>query len=307
MERTTHDLPGSTPTASPPSRVTSWGELARADFPLTEQEWVVNQQQWRARLRQEELRTRQFLVWQEAKHRCLARQLHDGPSQMLAAICMRLHAAEHLGGAKGRSIRDACLEIAEQAIRELRELSLDLYPSLLDDFGLQPALHGYLDRLAERSGLSVSLVTSASLGPLPGELETACFRVVQEGLTNVIRHAAARQVRVELRRDAESLQLTIRDDGTGFDPQAAERSPKRTPQLGLTAIRQRAELLGGTCGIESGPGQGTTIQVRWPLGGWLGDEGTPGPAMREAGNRSGLDADGAGGDRSRGGPPGGRP
>lgn len=303
----TCDLPGSTPADSPPLRIVSGEQLDRADAPLTEQEWVVNQEQWRARLRQVELRTRQLLVWQEAEHRRLTRQLHDGPSQMLAAICMRLHAVEDLGGPAGRSIRDECLKMAEQTIRELRELSFDLWPSLLDDFGLQPALRGYLDRLAERSGLSVNLVTSTSLGPLPDELETACFRVVQEVLTNVIRHAGAQHVRVELQRDAESLQLTIRDDGSGFDPQAAARSPNRFAQLGLTAMRQRVELLGGNCCIESRLGRGTTIQVRWPLGDGLADGGPLGPAMREAGNRSGLDADGAGVDRCCGGPSGRRP
>ncbi len=246
-------------------RPESLDELDRADRPVTEL-------QWQARLRQEEARRRQLLACQEAERRRLSRQLHDELGQLLAAICMRLHAAEDLGGQVVRPALDACLAIAEQAIRQVRELSHDLCPPLLDDFGLLPALRGYLDCLAERAGLSVGLVTSSSLDPLPDELQTACFRVIQEALANVIRHASARHVRVELRRDAEAVELTIRDDGVGFDPQAVERSSRRSASFGMTAMRQGAEVLGGSCWIESAPGQGTTVQARWPLGDWLDGE-----------------------------------
>lgn len=265
MGEATSDLPESIPRDLAPRRPESPDKLDRADRPLTEL-------QWQARLRQEELRTRQFLASQEAERRRLSRQLHDGLGQMLAAICMRLHAAEDLHGEDARPALEACLTIVEQAIHQVRELSQDLHPPLLDGFGLQPALRGYLDRLAERAGLSVSLVTSSSLDPLPDELEMACFRVIQEALANVIRHASARQVRVELRRDAEAVELTIRDDGVGFDPQAVERRSRRSAHFGITAMRQRVESLGGSCWIESAPGQGTTVQAHWPLGDWLNDE-----------------------------------
>lgn len=287
MGEATSDVPRGIWTDQVPLRPVAVDELDRAERPLTEEEW-------RERLRQEELRARQLLACQEAERQRLSRQLHDEVGQMLAAICMRLHAAEDGGGQETRAALDECLSIAEQAIHQVRELSQDLCPPLLDDFGLQPALVGYVEQLAERAGLSVSLVTSSSLGPLPNELQMACFRVVQEALGNVIRHASARQVRVELRRDAEAVELTIRDDGVGFDPQAVERSAKRSTQFGMTAMRQRAELLGGSCCIASAPGQGTTLQVRWPLEGWLGDEGTFGPAAPETGDKSGWDPDAAG-------------
>lgn len=265
MREATSDLPESIATDLAARRPESLDELDRADRPLTEL-------QWQARLRQEEARRRQLLACQEAERRRLSRQLHDELGQLLAAICMRLHAAEDLGGQVVRPALDACLAIAEQAIRQVRELSHDLCPPLLDDFGLLPALRGYLDCLAERAGLSVGLVTSSSLDPLPDELQTACFRVIQEALANVIRHASARHVRVELRRDAEAVELTIRDDGVGFDPQAVERPSRRFAPFGMTAMRQGAEVLGGSCWIESAPGQGTTVQARWPLEDWLDGE-----------------------------------
>lgn len=216
--------------------------------------------------REWEANARLLITCQEAERRRLAGLLHDEISQLLAAICMRLHVARDLSRERVRSDLDLCLEIADQAIAQVRELSLDLSPSMLDDFGLLAALRGYLDRLAERTGLSVNLAVSASLGPLPGELETVCFRIIQEALANAVRHASARRVDVELRQDAEALWLTIRDDGVGFDPQAEAPHAGPSRKLGLTATRLRVALLGGCFRVESAPSQGTTVRVGLPLG-----------------------------------------
>jgi signal transduction histidine kinase len=236
------------------------------DRQLAEQEELADRQQLQTQVRQAELQTRQLLACQEAERRHLARQLHDGIGQLLAAICMQLHMAKDLGGQTARVALDECLGVVEQAIAQVRGLSLDLIPPLLDDFGLLAALRGHLDCQAERAGLAVNLVASASLGQLPSELETACFRVTEAALANVIAHASAQHVQVELRRDAEAVYLAIRDDGVGFDPQSVERRTGGPTQRGLPAMRQRVALLGGSCRIESAPGQGTVIQVCWPLG-----------------------------------------
>jgi signal transduction histidine kinase len=244
-------------------------------------------------VRQAELQTRQLLACQEAERRRLARELHDGIGQLLAAICMQLHMAKELRGQTARSALDECLGVVEQAIAQVRELSLDLVPSALDDFGLLAALRGHLDCQAERTGLAVNLVASASLGQLPSELETACFRVTEAALANVIEHASAQQVRVELRRDAEAVYLTIRDDGVGFDPQSVEQRTGGSKQLGLPAMRQRVALLGGSCRIESAPGQGTVIQVCWPLGDGRAETGTADSAKRLDDEEPGTGTDSA--------------
>jgi signal transduction histidine kinase len=212
-----------------------------------------------------ELQTRQFVVSQEAEYRRLARHLHDGVGQLLAALAMHLHLAKDLPPPDARPYLEQCLAIAEQAIEQVREMSLDLSPSTLDDLGLPNTLRYYLDRQAQRAGLAVNLVASSAWTPVPREVEAVCFRVTQEALVNVIRHASARQVQVELRQDAEAVHLAIRDNGVGFDPAAVEQGNGPHRKLGLTAMRQRVELLGGSWSIESAVGKGTVIHICLPI------------------------------------------
>ncbi|MBV9125186.1 MAG: sensor histidine kinase [Planctomycetes bacterium] len=157
----------------------------------------------------------------------------------------------------------------ESAILQIRNMSLELRPSLLDDLGLVAALRWYVDRLARRSGLAIQFLHSllpARLGP---DLETTCFRIAQEALTNVVRHARARQVRVELHGEEAELYLAIRDDGAGFDVQEAREGAARGTHLGLLGMQERVQLSGGRLEIRSAPNQGTDIQVRFPLPGPL--------------------------------------
>jgi signal transduction histidine kinase len=212
-----------------------------------------------------ELQTRQFVASQEAEYRRLARHLHDGVGQLLAAMSMHLHLAKDLPAPDARPYLEQCLAIAEQAIEQVRELSLDLSPSMLDDLGLPNTLRYYLDHQSQRTGLAVNLVASSAWTPLPREVEAVCFRVTQEALANVIRHASAGQVQVELRQDPEAVYLTIRDNGVGFDPASLEQGAGQRRKLGLAAMRQRVELLGGCWSIESAPGQGTLIRICLPV------------------------------------------
>jgi signal transduction histidine kinase len=179
--------------------------------------------------------------------------------------------ARDLGVDKAQAAVDECLRVSEQAIAQVREVSRDLCPSLLDELGLLAALQAYLEDQARRTGLAVNLVACSSLGKWPGELESTCFRVAQAALANAIEQASAQHVQVELRRDAEGVYLTICDDGVGVDPQAVERRTGEPQEQGLPAMRQRVELLGGTCRIEAGPGQGTKIEICLPLDGSFGE------------------------------------
>lgn len=210
--------------------------------------------------------SRRLLEAHETERRRIARELHDEIGQVLTAVQINLQALQSAGDACPVAPRlDDSLDIVEQALREVQNLSLDLRPSLLDDLGLVAALRWFVDRQAERSGLIARFDADPSIGRLNPELETACFRIVQEALTNVIRHAQAKHVLVELRRHEAGLLLTIRDDGVGFDASAVQKNTLPDVRLGLKGMEERALALGGRIEIESAPGRGTEVRARFPL------------------------------------------
>ena len=147
----------------------------------------------------------------------------------------------------------------------MRKLSLELRPYMLDDLGLVATLRWLLDRQAQRSGLVPHFSVQSSGASLPPSVASACFRVAQEALTNMVRHAHAREVWVELKQSDEQLQLLVRDDGVGFDVETARLRACAGGSFGLLAIQERVELLGGLASVESQPGHGTTMRVRFPL------------------------------------------
>jgi signal transduction histidine kinase len=153
----------------------------------------------------------------------------------------------------------------DRAVQQVRELSLDLRPSLLDDLGLVAALRWYVEREAQRAGLLAEVVSGPFDTRLPPELETACFRIVQEALTNVVRHAQARQVWIELRQRGAELHLMIRDDGAGFDVQAVWNRRGPEVNLGLQGMQERALILGVQLTINSALGHGTEVEARFHL------------------------------------------
>ncbi|HEY2154658.1 MAG TPA: PAS domain-containing protein, partial [Isosphaeraceae bacterium] len=209
--------------------------------------------------------SRRVLEVQEEERRHLARELHDEIGQVLGAVSANLQAVR--GGCPDTAWPriDGCLGIVDRAIEEVRRLALDLRPAMLDDLGLAAALRWLVDQRARPAGLVANFVVQPSEMPLPPDLAIACYRIVQEALTNVVRHARARQVWVELRQDRAEVQLVIRDDGVGFDPTEARRRAARGESLGLLGLQERTELLGGRSAIESEPGHGTTIRVRFPV------------------------------------------
>ena len=210
-------------------------------------------------------------VWrvQEEERRRLARELHDGIGQTLTAL------KNHLGRMQATSAGaspspaqadlDQALEIATQALADTRELSRLLRPAVLDDLGLEPALRWLARSVGERMGLAVELRAQGLDERLDPELETLVFRVVQEALTNVVKHAGTAAAVVEVERAPGRLRVSISDAGRGFDADAA-LGGDGDAGVGLRAIRDRAELFSGNVRVDSRSGQGTKITVSVPLG-----------------------------------------
>jgi signal transduction histidine kinase len=209
--------------------------------------------------------SRRVLEVQEEERRRLARELHDEIGQVLGAVSIHLHGLKSATPDLAWPRIDECLGIVDGAIQQVRNLALDLRPSMLDDLGLAAALRWLVDHQAQPAGLVAHFAAESSGMPLPPDLGIACYRIVQEALTNVVRHARARQVWVELRQDEAEVHLVIRDDGIGFDLTEARRRAARGQSLGLLGIRERTELLGGQSAIESKPGHGTAIRVQFPV------------------------------------------
>lgn len=203
---------------------------------------------------------------QEAERRTIAAELHDQIGQALTIVKMSLQAIP--GADSDPNLSPYLAESAgavERALQQVRSLSLDLRPPMLDDLGLVAALRWYAARQARLAGFSLHLQADPALGRLPPMLATACFRIAQEALTNIARHAQARQVWVELGWGKGRLQLSIRDDGRGFDARTAQDRASRGASLGLLGMRERVLIAGGQLSIDSTPGDGTRIQADFPL------------------------------------------
>ena len=204
-------------------------------------------------------------VWsvQEAERRRLARELHDGIGQTLTALKQQIElvvqtAASDLPAPAAGRLRDAA-QLAAQALRETRELSHLLRPQILDDLGLGPALQWLARTFQERTGTVVSLELHGLDVRLPAEHETLAFRLVQEALNNVAKHAGAATATVRVGLAGGELAVAVADDGHGFEPGAVGREGS-----GLRGMRDRVELFGGHIAIESRPGYGTRIAAAVP-------------------------------------------
>jgi two-component system sensor histidine kinase UhpB len=210
--------------------------------------------------------SRQLLDAQETERRHFARELHDEIGQSLTAAIITLKLVEQspAAAAVARDLHEAGV-LLETTLQQVRAMSLDLRPALLDDLGLVPALNWYLDRVGQRSGLRVHLQAEGLPRRLPTEVETVCFRVVQEALTNIVRHARASSARVDLRGTAAQLELRIVDDGAGFDVPAAKARAQAGASLGLLSMEERLSLVGGSLTVQSAEGQGCRIFACLPL------------------------------------------
>ena len=197
---------------------------------------------------------------QEATARRFSHELHDELGQSLTAVKTNLAALAAAGGGAPPAPRLAdCLHLVDEAIGNVRQMSQLLRPTILDDFGLEAGLRWLAEGFAARTGIEVA-VDSTYSGRLPDETETHLFRISQEALTNVARHAEAKHVQMKLASSGTEICLTIQDDGRGLDA-----APPSGRGLGLIGMRARARSAGGDVTVHSRPGQGVLIEVRVPL------------------------------------------
>ena len=213
-------------------------------------------------------------VWkvQEEERRRLARELHDGIGQTLTALKNQLEWLERRAPAdESREGLATAVKLSARALEETRELSRLLRPAVLDDLGLQPALRWLARTLRQQTGLEVALELEANDGALDPDLETLVFRVTQEALNNVVKHAGVAAAEVRLRRRGDRLRLRIADRGDGFDPHSVLGPATGSSGVGLRGIRDRSELFGGKMRVESRPGEGTVVEVDLPFVGGEGE------------------------------------
>jgi PAS domain S-box-containing protein len=208
--------------------------------------------------------SRRMLEAQEGERRALARELHDDFGQLLTAIRLSMEAARRTSSGGGQHLTDG-ITLIDQALDKVRSLALDLRPAILDDLGLIAALRWLIKRQSQSAGFEGRLLVGPLSARLSTDVTTCSFRVVQEALTNVVRHAAARNVVVELIFADRELRVVVRDDGRGFDVPAARQLAARGLSLGLLSMQERVTLVGGHLVIDSTPGEGTTIDARVPL------------------------------------------
>ncbi|MGG6241882.1 ATP-binding response regulator [Nodosilinea sp. AN01ver1] len=204
-----------------------------------------------------------LLEAQETERRFLAHELHDEIGQALTAIKINLRRLERVTTPQASEPLEDCLALVDGTLQQVRNISLDLRPSMLDDLGLVPTLRWYINRHAKRTGLQTTLTCELLAQRLPIATETACFRIVQEALTNIARHAQAQMVAVTLTQTDHTLHLTIQDDGVGFDQSNLSRA--KGTSLGILGMEERGTLIGGQLNIASAPGQGTRIALQVPL------------------------------------------
>jgi PAS domain S-box-containing protein len=203
-----------------------------------------------------------LLVVQEEERRHLSRELHDEFGQLLASVTLHLQAAKSSAGQAAQPSLDESIALLQRAGAQVRSLALELRPMLLETAGLDATLRWLAEQHQQRTGIITQVVGHA--GDVSSEVANACFRVAQEALTNVVRHAAARHVWIELSQGEGLLKLVVRDDGMGFDVQRTLEQSAGGGHLGLLGMRERMQILGGHLGIDSRPGDGTYIRVSLP-------------------------------------------
>ncbi|MEA3334610.1 MAG: VOC family protein [Chloroflexota bacterium] len=217
-----------------------------------------------SRERLEEL-SRRLLRVQERERRNLARELHDEVAQTLTALGIILEVMKPHMDEVGLSRMTNAEELVDQLSSQVRELSLNLRPPMLDDLGLLPTLLWYFDRFTAHTGIAVDFRNSGLDRRFRSELELVAYRIVQEALTNVARHSGVKQVTVGICCDEREVILEVSDRGRGFDP---ELTAARGATGGLSSMQERAALVGGAMEIEARPGVGTTLATTLPVDGW---------------------------------------
>jgi len=203
---------------------------------------------------------RRVVEAQELERARLARELHDETGQALTSILLGLKPLEQtVDSAEAREALASVRELVISTLQDVRRLAVELRPSALDDFGLVPAVERLTQTFREQSGLRVDLESRLGEERLPTDAETTLYRVIQEALTNVIKHAGADRVSILLQRKNSAVVAVVEDDGSGFDPSAT-----RVDALGLAGMRERVSLAGGRLQVESTLGSGTTVVAEVP-------------------------------------------
>ncbi len=241
-------------------------ELERLAAAFDEMAWALSRRETEHQRAEETLQvlSRRLLEAQESERRAIARELHDELGQALQALKINLQTVQRFPKESAQRVEES-IAIVDHTLQQVRNLSVDLRPSLLDDLGLVVALEWYVERQAQRVGFVGHCVAEPPDLRADPTVETVCFRVVQEALTNIARHAQATEVWVDLRRREQALFLLIRDDGVGFDVPAARERVIHGASFGLLGMQERVELAGGHFEIRSTAGRGTEIHIRFPL------------------------------------------
>lgn len=210
--------------------------------------------------------SRRLIRAQERERAELARELHDEVGQAFTALKIQLEMLRRAKDPDETSVRiDECADIVASALSQVRNLSLGLRPPQLDEFGLVSALRSHVERMARTATIEIAFEADPQIGRLHPDIEIACFRIAQESLTNALRHAEARRVRIVLRINADTLALIVQDDGRGFDVRAANEKALNGTSMGVAGLQERALLAGGFVKIESEVGSGTEVVARFPL------------------------------------------
>ena len=223
----------------------------------------------KSRQMHEQLRllSRQLMAAQEEERKRISRELHDVIAGTLTSINVRLAALKKEATLSTRGLERNIArtqQLVEHSVNIVHRFARELRPTVLDDLGLIPALHTFMKSFKEETGIHVSLSAFAAVEQVNGDKRTVLFRVAQEALTNVARHAQASQADVKIQKLDGAICMRIEDNGKGFHEERVLHA-KKNRRLGLLGMRERLEMVGGNISIESTPGKGTTIQARVPL------------------------------------------
>jgi len=218
---------------------------------------------------QEHLRhlSRRVLSAQEEERKQISRELHDEIGQMLTGVTVRLATLKREAAINTRGLEKklaSTQRLLEKTMRIVHRFARELRPSILDDLGLIPALHAFMRQFTKRTRIPIAFSAFAAVEQLSNDKRTVLYRVGQESLTNVAKHARATRVSVDIRKVEGDVRLEIHDDGRSFRVQRV-LSARRVTRLGLLGMRERVEMIGGVFSVVSAPGRGTTIRAQIPM------------------------------------------
>ncbi|MBI5304768.1 MAG: GAF domain-containing protein [Chloroflexi bacterium] len=249
----------------------AWVEALAAQAAVAIQNaWLF--EQLRADRERLELLSRRLVEVQETERRYIARELHDEAGQLLAGLKLGLRVLERESGASKPLVRQVAelRRVVDEVLANLHRLAMHLRPATLDQLGLVAAMREHVEEVSAKYALAIEFETvGMESARLPSTTETALYRIVQEALTNIIRHARATRVQIILERRDDCVRATVDDDGCGFDVQEATQRGR----LGLLGMKERVDMLGGKLTVESEPGEGTTLIIEVPNGDSNSDRG----------------------------------